>query len=198
MDFDLHSCQQSDLFDAVTDLMAVLDLELRIQWANRAAGESVGEDPENLLGRSCYQVWHGRDTPCEQCPVQSTIQTGMHHKGEVESPDGKIFLIKSYPLRTPEAELKGIIEVTSDITEYRKAEKHLRRKSEEQALLLESVPTQIWYLYGFGDLRRGESGPCRFLQAEPGGDGIQETVGFSPRGRGPNLPRRQHSGFSKR
>ncbi len=146
MDFDLHSCQQSDLFDAVTDLMAVLDLELRIQWANRAAGESVGEDPENLLGRSCYQVWHGRDTPCEQCPVQSTIQTGMHRKGEVESPDGKIFLIKSYPLRTPEGELKGIIEVTSVITEYHKAEKHLRRQSEEQALLLESVPTQIWYL----------------------------------------------------
>ncbi|MDZ7759147.1 MAG: EAL domain-containing protein [Desulfovermiculus sp.] len=146
MDFDLSPFQQSDLSDAVTGLMAVLDLELRIQWANRAAGESVGEDPENLLGRYCYQVWLGRDTPCEQCPVQSTIRTGMYHKGEVESPDGKVFLIKNYPLRTPEGELKGITEVTLDITEYRRAEVSLRRQSEKQALLLESVPTQIWYL----------------------------------------------------
>ncbi|MDZ7762205.1 MAG: PAS domain-containing protein [Desulfovermiculus sp.] len=146
MDINLSPYHQSDLFDTVTDLMAVLDLEFRIQWANRAAGESVGEDPENLLGRYCYQVWHGRDTPCEQCPVQSTIRTGMHHKGEVESPDGKVFLIKSYPLRTPEGELKGVTEVALDITEYRRAEKTLRRRSEEQALLLESVPTQIWYL----------------------------------------------------
>ncbi|MDZ7759871.1 MAG: PAS domain-containing protein [Desulfovermiculus sp.] len=90
MDFDLSHYQQSDLFDAVTDLMAVLDLELRIQWANRAAGESVGEDPENMLGRYCYQVWLGRDTPCEQCPVQVTIRTGRQHKGEVKSPDGAV------------------------------------------------------------------------------------------------------------
>ncbi|MDZ7761501.1 MAG: EAL domain-containing protein [Desulfovermiculus sp.] len=146
MDINLSPYQQSDLFDAVTDLMAVLDLELRIQWANRAAGESVGEDPENLLGRYCYQVWLGRDTPCEQCPVQSTIRTGMQHNGEVESPDGKVFLIKSYPMRTPEGELKGIAEVALDITEYRRAEESLCRQSKEQALLLESVPTQIWYL----------------------------------------------------
>ena len=33
-----------------------------------------------------------------------------------------------------------------DITERKKAEEALRRKTEEQALLLESVPTQIWYL----------------------------------------------------
>ena len=33
-----------------------------------------------------------------------------------------------------------------DITSRKKAEKALRRKTEEQALLLESVPIQIWYL----------------------------------------------------
>ena len=146
MDFNFSDYQTSDLFNAVTDLMAVLDLELRIQWANRAAGESVGEDPESLLGMYCYQAWHGREIPCEKCPVQATIQTGVHHKSEVEFPDGKVFLIKSYPLRTPEGELKGVTEVTLDITDYREVDETLRRRSEEQALLLESVPTQIWYL----------------------------------------------------
>lgn len=33
-----------------------------------------------------------------------------------------------------------------DITERKRAEEALRRKSEEQALLLDSIPTQIWYL----------------------------------------------------
>jgi diguanylate cyclase (GGDEF)-like protein/PAS domain S-box-containing protein len=35
---------------------------------------------------------------------------------------------------------------TVDITQRKKAEEALRRKTEEQGLLLESVPTQIWYL----------------------------------------------------
>lgn len=33
-----------------------------------------------------------------------------------------------------------------DITERKRAEKALKRKSEEQSLLLESIPTQLWYL----------------------------------------------------
>ena len=146
MEFNLNNFQQSDLLDSVNDLMTILDLELRIQWANRAAGESVGEDPKNLLGWYCYQVWQGSETPCEECPVQSTIRTGMHHKSEVESPSGKVFLVKSYPLRTSAGELSGITEVTVDITDYRKSEEALRHKSEEQTLLLETIPTQIWYL----------------------------------------------------
>ena len=36
--------------------------------------------------------------------------------------------------------------VVRDISDRKQAEETLRRKSEEQALLLESVPTQIWYL----------------------------------------------------
>ncbi|MDZ7759492.1 MAG: PAS domain-containing protein [Desulfovermiculus sp.] len=180
MDFNLISYHPDDLFDAVTDLMAALDLELRIQWANRAAGESVGEAPESLLGRYCYQVWLGRDTPCEQCPVQSTIRTDMQHKGEVESPDGKVFLIKSYPMRTPEEELKGIAEVALDITEYRRAEESLCRQSEEQALLLESVPTQYLVSYGCGDLWSGESGPQTNLSRSQ-----HRVYAVPPRGHGP-------------
>ena len=49
MDFNLSPYHQSEFFDVITDSMVVLDLELRIQWANRAAGESVGEDPKVTL-----------------------------------------------------------------------------------------------------------------------------------------------------
>ncbi|MFO7803073.1 MAG: PAS domain S-box protein, partial [Desulfovermiculus sp.] len=117
------------LFDAVTELIATLDLDLHIQWANRAAADSVNTAPEALVGHHCYQVWHGRQSPCENCPVQRTIQTGEAHKNEVTTPDGKHWLIRSYPLFSPEGNLESVAELTLEITESKRTEKELRKSS---------------------------------------------------------------------
>ena len=133
-------------YDAVTELMNTLDLNLRIQWANKKAGESVNEDPANLVGRYCYQVWHGRQTPCENCPVQVTIQTGEPRENEVKSPDGRFWHIKSYPVHSRDGTLEGVVELTQDITESKLAEQERDRAIEQQQILLDNIQTQIWYL----------------------------------------------------
>lgn len=117
------------LFDAVTELIATLDLDLQIQWANLAAADSVKTAPEDLVGHYCYQVWHGRQSPCEDCPVQRTIQTGEAHKNEVTSPDGKHWLIRSYPLFSPEGNLESVAELTLEITESKRTEQEMRKSS---------------------------------------------------------------------
>ncbi len=133
-------------YDAVTELMNTLDLNLRIQWANKKAGESVNEHPENLVGRYCYQVWHGRQTPCENCPVQVTIQTGEPWEDEIKSPDGRFWHIKSYPVHSREGNLEGVVELTQDITESKLTEAERNRAIEQQQILLDNIRTQIWYL----------------------------------------------------
>jgi len=125
-----HHHRESVFLDSVPELMTTLDLELRIQWANRAAGASVDEDQKNLVGRHCYEVWHGRQSPCEECPVQWTIQTGEAHKNEVASPDGRHWLIRSYPLFSPEGDLESVAELTLEITETKRTEEELRKNSD--------------------------------------------------------------------
>jgi len=137
---------ESVFLDSVTELMTTLDLELRIQWANLAAGESVHEDPENLVGRHCYEVWHGRQTPCEDCPVQWTIQTGEAHNNEVVSPDGRYFFIKSYPLFAPEGGLEAVAELTLDISESKRTEEKLQKNSDLLAKTQEIAQVGSWEL----------------------------------------------------
>lgn len=77
-------CQHREnvVWASVFELMATLDLDLRIQWANRAAGEAVNAEPDDLVGRHCYEVWHGMKSACADCLVLRTNQTSEPHKKE--------------------------------------------------------------------------------------------------------------------
>ena len=46
-------------FDAVPDLIMILDTEHRVVRANRALAERLGRAAQDLIGRSCYEVVHG-------------------------------------------------------------------------------------------------------------------------------------------
>ena len=119
------------LFDAVTELVTTLDLNMRIQWANQDTAKSVNENPENLLGHYCFQVWYNRDIPCEECPVQMTIQTGESQESEVASPDGKYQHVRTYPLNSQEGNLEGVAVLGRDITEWKQMEKELQQRRSE-------------------------------------------------------------------
>ena len=55
-------------FDAVPDLIAILDTEFRIVRANNAMAASLGMTPEQCSGLTCYKVVHGTDEPLFFCP----------------------------------------------------------------------------------------------------------------------------------
>lgn len=55
------------LFEDDTNLIAFLDSEQRIQWANRTACQDAGVDLENLVGKYCYQAALGHESHCKGC-----------------------------------------------------------------------------------------------------------------------------------
>jgi len=138
-----HS-EESSFLDAVTKLMITLDPDLRIQWANRAAGDFVGEEPGNLVGSHCYQVWHARESPCNNCPVLATLWTGEPRESEVASFDGRHWHIRSYPLRSPEGTLKGVTECIQEITERKNAEQALLESERRFHWAMEATGEGIW------------------------------------------------------
>ena len=122
-------------FEDETNLIAFLDTEQRIQWANRTACRHAGQDLESLVGKCCYQAGPGNQTPCQGCPVPLTLQTGKMHQGEVQNPDGRFWLVKSYPLYSSDGELEGAAEVALDITQRKLAEEKSRHLSRALAAI---------------------------------------------------------------
>ncbi|MBN1941957.1 MAG: PAS domain S-box protein [Phycisphaerae bacterium] len=129
----LHELQHEHavILDSVSELVVFHDLDMRIVWANRSAGESLGVATEELAGKRCHEVWHGRATPCEGCPVFAALRTKQPGEFEIATPDGRIWQVRGYPSFNDEGELIGVTEVARNVTETRKSEEILRRAHDE-------------------------------------------------------------------
>ncbi len=106
------------------------DRNMNILWANRAACQSVGMCQNEILGRHCYEIWPKRKTPCPDCPVKLAMETGEPQESEKTTPDGRIWLIRGYPVHDKHDGVLGGIEVTLEITEKKKIEDALKKLNE--------------------------------------------------------------------
>ncbi len=55
-------------FDAVPDLIMILDDQFSIVRANRALAERMGVSPKEAVGKRCYEWTDGADAPPQDCP----------------------------------------------------------------------------------------------------------------------------------
>lgn len=134
------------ILNTLSELVLYQDKENRIMWANRAAGDSVGSVPEELVGRCCYEVWHQRSEPCEGCPVVKAWETGESQIAEITSPDGRVWLIRGYPVRSENGEILGVVEITLNITERKQVETALRESENKFRDLAEKSLVGIYLI----------------------------------------------------
>ena len=110
-------------FDALPDLIMILDSEHRIIRANKAMAETLGLTPEELIGQSCYHTVHGTEEPPHFCPHAKLMQDGLEHSIEVhEDHLGGDFLVSVTPIHDPDGTIRGSVHVARDITEIKRTE----------------------------------------------------------------------------
>lgn len=115
----------------ISEHVVIQDLNHKIIDANKAAALSLGiEDPNELKGKYCFELWHKRSTPCVFCPLEITRNTLKPEQGEVMTPDGRWFFIRSNPILSGTGELLGFVEMTLEITDKKKAELEAERFNE--------------------------------------------------------------------
>jgi PAS domain S-box-containing protein len=117
--------EKEAVLDSMSELVTFQDMGQRILWANRAAAESVGQSREQLVGRYCYEIWHQRNQPCEECPLSKALETCQIQEGEVYSQSGRIWFMRCYPVQDENGDFIGVVELTQDITEKRRMEEEL-------------------------------------------------------------------------
>lgn len=135
--------QDQRKLDATQELVTYLEPDLRIRWANKAAATSAGMEAKDMAGRRCYEVWQGRDSPCDDCPVARAAESLSPEEGEVTTPDGRRLLIRSYPITDTGGTLVGFVEFGRDISRQHKTEEALRKTAGLLESILENSPYPI-------------------------------------------------------
>jgi PAS domain S-box-containing protein len=119
-------------FDAVPDLIMILNNEYRVVRVNKAMAERAGCNPRDLVGQTCYDVFHGTEKPVGLCPHARLMADGFAHSAEVhEDRLGGDFLVSVNPLHGADGKLTGSVHVARDITRRKQAENALRRAHDE-------------------------------------------------------------------
>ena len=112
-------------FDSITDLISIHTSDYTIVKANRALAQRLHTTADKLIGKKCWEVFHGFDGACPGCPHSATLTTMTAATFEVEYPAlGGIFLATTFPVFNEKGELTGTIHIAKDITE----EKRLQEK----------------------------------------------------------------------
>jgi two-component system, cell cycle sensor histidine kinase and response regulator CckA len=110
-------------FDAVPDLIAILDEGYQIIRANGAMAAKLGLTPKECLGLRCYEAVHGTTEPPSLCPHRRLLMDGSEHTAEVyEDRLGGDFMVSVSPLFDAGGRLTGSVHVARDITDLKRTE----------------------------------------------------------------------------
>ncbi len=126
------------VIDGLTDDLKVVDREYRVVFVNRTAARRLFKEPEQILGRKCYEVFNHFDQPCPFCTTQQTFETGEtgHTEFGYTDTDGDpyFFLLTTFPIRDEEGKIPYVAEVTRDVTQEKRLEQEVIRSRTLKAI----------------------------------------------------------------
>jgi PAS domain S-box-containing protein len=115
-----------NIFESISDKVFFTSKDYVIKKINRAVSERLGKPPEEIIGKKCYELFHGRSEPRKKCPHHNTIETKKAYVGELEEPYlGVTLLTSSSPIFDSTGEFIGTVNVMRDITEIKKLQEQL-------------------------------------------------------------------------
>ncbi|HBD09000.1 MAG TPA: hypothetical protein DCZ69_12135, partial [Syntrophobacteraceae bacterium] len=88
--------------DGCPEPWTVLDLDFRIAMANASFAAQHQQTVPDLIGKTCYQVLHHRDSKCEVCRADEVFRTGQPKTWEeCRAVEGKsrFFEMRCYPVK---------------------------------------------------------------------------------------------------
>jgi len=147
-----------DVMDGVEDKLFVIDSEYRVNFANSAMRQSLPEG-KPLVGKRCYEVFEGRNTPCSsplwKCPLTKVLQSGdptaiisPDHTLSGETISNRYVKVTLYPLRDSQGDINAFAELRKDVTAERELENQILKRHHHLHALnrISSATSGLWDL----------------------------------------------------
>jgi PAS domain S-box-containing protein len=121
----------SSTFDALQDLVIVIDKDFRVKISNWKDHNYISEKDRQGYPY-CYEVFMNRKKPCNPCPAMEVFTTGEIKQLEGTNPiDGTIRDLRVLPMFDDKGNVVAVIEHIRDISDQKIAEKHIHTLSHE-------------------------------------------------------------------
>jgi PAS domain S-box-containing protein len=137
----------NSMLESIADNIAMMDKDLNIIWANRMTRSTFGED---IIGRKCYEAYHGRNKACEPYPCHTlkAFQDSNVHQRDTQVTDNngntRYFHCRAnVALRDENGKPTAVLEISRDITERKRAGQALQKARDELEVRVEQRTVEL-------------------------------------------------------
>ena len=138
--------EYQNLFERVPCLITVQDKNYRLLRYNHEFSESFAPNS----GDYCYQAYKGRNSKCEDCPVEKTFKDGLSHYSEETGIDKDgtptHWILKTSPIRDETGEIVAAMEMSLDITNVKILEEQLAKSEKKYHAIFHNIPNPVFVL----------------------------------------------------
>ena len=136
------------VLDALPCHLTIQDANLNVLFANQTFINDFG----NGIGKSCYQVFHGSDHKCPECPVRKTFSDKKVHIAEetILLKDGSInqMIVYSAPLLDILGNVSAVIKILTNVDMIKNVQRELVTIGQSFAVLTHDLKNMLEGLEG--------------------------------------------------
>lgn len=148
------------IMESATDAIMLKDLDGRVLLANQACGIMLGCAPEDLIGRDLSWRFEPEAAAAVRRTDRLVIESGEVHtyesRGRTVDP-GRVLLVTKTPWRDEAGRIVGLVTISRDITERKRAELALRESEARWRAVCDGSP--------FGVFINDTAGQCLYTNA---------------------------------
>jgi len=122
----------SEIFDSMSDGVSLHNPNHIIVNTNQALCNLLGKTKEEIIGKKCFSIFHDKNQPIAECPMNVTLKNKTAKRVEIFEPKlNKWLSVYTSPIVNKEGQVVKIIHVVRDITERKNTEKEIVKRNQE-------------------------------------------------------------------